>query len=78
MPLGMRLGLKSDRIKLCIAENGEDYSRAAHDMLTQWRETQQDDFIALDNLCKALVHSTVQQMKIANYLEWPTLVLYQQ
>ena len=68
MRLGKRLGLQSNTIKQCFAEHGEDYPGAAHDMLTQWRQTQEDDFIAYDNLCKALVDPTVNLKKIAKDL----------
>ena len=63
--LSVRLGFKSTTLETCFTKHGNIYPEVAHDVLTQWRNTQEDDFVAYDNLYKALVDPTVNLKRTA-------------
>ena len=63
--LGVRLGVESSTIETCFTKHLNDYPEVAHDVLTRWRKTQDFDFIAYENLCKALMHPKVKLRQIA-------------
>ena len=69
MRLGKQLGIESDKINELCSKYGEDYPRATHDMLTQWRKDQEYDQIAYVSLYKALTNQTVGLNNIAKVLQ---------
>ena len=63
--LALQLGHDSSTIETSLTNNRHDCHEAAYDVLSEWRMTQEDDFIAYRNLCFALVHPNVNLKRVA-------------
>ena len=63
--LALQLGIDSSTIEAFFTNYGHDHCEVTHCVLSEWRKTQQDDLIAYENLCSALLHPTVNLRRIA-------------
>ena len=63
--VALQLGHDSNTIDTAFTKHGTDHLEAAHDLLSQWRSSQEDDFNAYTNLCFALVHHNVNLKRVA-------------
>ena len=60
--LGYQLEIDDDTMEDCFNKNRTDHPAAAHDILREWRKTQQEDDSAYINLCQALTQVKLKRI----------------